>query len=285
MVDSGAQVSAISADYFHANLQNKYSLEKAFLIVNGVSGALLKVKVKINITIEIGRLSLQQSVYVIHNSKHSFILGLDFLTKQKASLNLQSGITEVPIVSGKNNDSSICFISLIKDENIPARSEVLVLIQTVNKNIRHKISLIEANPSLVGRQSVIGATCLVKIKENKSFLQILNPTNSKVRLSKNTQIGKQRFYRATSAGKTEISKQVNDMLDHGIIEPSHNECQSPVVLVKKKNNEFHFAVDYQKLNELTEKKVFPLPRMEDIFDTLGEVKAKYYSVADMFHGY
>jgi hypothetical protein len=42
MVDSGAQVSAISADYYHANLQNKYSLEKAFLIVNGVSGALLK---------------------------------------------------------------------------------------------------------------------------------------------------------------------------------------------------------------------------------------------------
>ena len=96
---------------------------------------------------------------------------------------------------------------------------------------------------------------------------------------------KQRFYRATSAGKTEISRQVNEMLDHGIIEPSHNEWQSPVVLVKKKNNEFHFAVDYQKLNELTEKKVFPLPRMEDIFDTLGEVKAKYYSVADMFHGY
>ena len=140
MVDSGAQVSAISADYFHANLQNKYSLEKAFLIVNGVSGALLKVKVKINITIEIGRLSLQQTVYVIHDLKHSFILGLDFLTKQKASLNLQSGITEVPI--GKNNDSSICFISLIKDENIPARSEVLVPIQTVNKNIRHKIGLI-----------------------------------------------------------------------------------------------------------------------------------------------
>jgi hypothetical protein len=43
--------------------------------------------------LEIGRLSLQQTVYVIHDLKHSFILGLDFLTKQKASLNLQSGIT------------------------------------------------------------------------------------------------------------------------------------------------------------------------------------------------
>lgn len=44
-------------------------------------------------------------------------------------------------------------------------------------------------------------------------------------------------------------------------------------------------MDYRKLNELTEKKVFPLLRMEDIVDTLDEAKTKYYSVAGMFHGY
>ncbi|CAC5394288.1 unnamed protein product [Mytilus coruscus] len=42
----------------------------------------------------------------------------------------------------------------------------------------------------VNALSIVGATCLVQIRNNKSFLQVLNPTNAKVRLSKHTKIGK-----------------------------------------------------------------------------------------------
>ena len=78
MADSGAQISAISAKFYYRNLKNKIPLEKAFLIVNGVSGTRLSVKGKINTTIEIGELSLQQSFYVIENFNHNIILGVDF---------------------------------------------------------------------------------------------------------------------------------------------------------------------------------------------------------------
>ncbi|CAC5413252.1 unnamed protein product [Mytilus coruscus] len=125
------------------------------------------------------------------------ILGLDFLDQQKARLNfddktlvLQSGITEVPLTNGENNDNSICFISLINDEVIPSRSEVIIPVQTVDKSIKSKIGIIEPNTVLVGKQNIVGATCLVQIRNNKSFLQVLNPTNAKVRLSKHTKIGK-----------------------------------------------------------------------------------------------
>ncbi|CAG2254521.1 unnamed protein product [Mytilus edulis] len=197
MVDSGATISAISADFYYANLHKKVTLEKASLLATGASGASLRGIGTIKVPIEIGRLTMQQTFHIFENFTHSIILGLDFLDNQKARLNfddktlvLQSGITEVPLTNGDNYDNSICFISLVNDEVIPSRSEVIIPVQTVDKSIKSKLGIIEPNPALVGKQNIVGATCLVQIRNNKTFLQVLNPTNAKVRLSKNTKIGK-----------------------------------------------------------------------------------------------
>ncbi|CAC5394343.1 unnamed protein product [Mytilus coruscus] len=179
MVDSGATISAISADYYYANLQKKVTLEKASLLATGASGASLRGIGKIVVPTEIGRLTMQQTFHIFKNFRHSIILGLDFLDNQKARLNfddktlvLQSGMTEVPLTNGDNYDNSICFISLINDEVIPSRSEVVIPIQTVDRNIKSQVGIIEPNPALIGKQNIIGATCLVHIRNNKSFLQI-----------------------------------------------------------------------------------------------------------------
>ncbi|CAG2195477.1 unnamed protein product [Mytilus edulis] len=177
---------------------NKVTLKKASLLATGASGASLRGIGTIEVPIEIGRLTMQQTFHIFENFTHSIILGLDFLDQQKARLNfddktlvLQSGITEVPLTNGDNNDNSICFISLVNDEVIPSRSEVIIPpVQTVDKSIKSKLGIIEPNPALVGKQNIVGATCLVQIRNNKTFLQVLNPTNAKVRLSKHTKIGK-----------------------------------------------------------------------------------------------
>ncbi|CAC5393528.1 unnamed protein product [Mytilus coruscus] len=108
MVDSGATISAISADFYYANLQKTVPLEKAYLLATGASGATLRAIGQIHVTIEIGRLSMEQTFQVFENFRHSIILGLDFLDQQKARLNfddktlvLQSGITEVPLTNGE----------------------------------------------------------------------------------------------------------------------------------------------------------------------------------------
>ena len=295
-------------------------------------------------------------------------------------------MTEVPLINGHNQDNSICFISLVKDECIPPRSEVIVPIQTVDTFCKSKVGILESNPALIGKQNIIGATCLVHMKNSRACLQILNPTNSKIRLSKETKIGKfyeinensitsevndnlhtvnsvshtneisdseqyiqkakqlnfdlsnsdltpeqkhslmvllgqnsdvfalnlselgctdlfphridtgnahpikQRCYRQSPALKQETSKHVHEMLNNNIIEPSLSEWASPVCLVQKKSTDpnkpsYRFCVDFRKLNALTEKKVFPLPKMEDIFDSLGEARAKWNSTVDMFNGY
>mgnify|MGYP003411260331 FL=1 len=60
------------------------------------------------------------------------------------------------------------------------------------------------------------------------------------------------------------------MLDAGVIEPATSEWASPVVLITKKDGSVRFCVDYRKLNALTVKDTYPLPRMDECLDSLGD---------------
>ena len=79
--------------------------------------------------------------------------------------------------------------------------------------------------------------------------------------------------------KSEIEK----MVKMGVIEKSESPWCSPVVLVKKKDGETRFCVDYRKLNEVTKKDSYPLPNLTEMLSCLGG--AKWFSVLDLRSGY
>jgi Reverse transcriptase (RNA-dependent DNA polymerase) len=73
------------------------------------------------------------------------------------------------------------------------------------------------------------------------------------------------------------------MLAEGIIEPATSEWSSPVVLVSKRDGGMRFCVDYRKLNLLTERDVYPLPRLDECVDSLGD--AVVFLTLDANSGY
>ncbi|CAF1076070.1 unnamed protein product [Didymodactylos carnosus] len=77
--------------------------------------------------------------------------------------------------------------------------------------------------------------------------------------------------------------EINKLLERRQIEESTSPWSSPVVLVKKKDKTVRFCVDYRRLNEITIKDKFPLPKIEEIFDQLSD--SMFYPKLDFRSGY
>ena len=80
-----------------------------------------------------------------------------------------------------------------------------------------------------------------------------------------------------------IQGQVDEMIRDGVIVPSSSPWAAPVVLVKKPDGTWRFCVDYRKLNSVTTKDVYPLPRIEDALSRLDG--SQYFSILDIQSGY
>ena len=68
-----------------------------------------------------------------------------------------------------------------------------------------------------------------------------------------------------------------------VIERSESEWALPIVLVPKKDGSLRMCVDYRRLNSVAEADAYPMPRVDDLIDSLG--KAKYITTLDLACGY
>lgn len=90
-------------------------------------------------------------------------------------------------------------------------------------------------------------------------------------------------YRVSFKEREAIQEQVREMLRDDVIQPSNSPWAAPVVLVRKKDGTLRFCVDYRRLNKVTKKDVYPLPRVDDTLDRLR--CARYFSSIDLKSGY
>ncbi|KAL8133741.1 hypothetical protein AgCh_008979 [Apium graveolens] len=90
-------------------------------------------------------------------------------------------------------------------------------------------------------------------------------------------------YRMAPMEMKELAKQLQELLDKGVIRPSISPWGAPVLFVKKKDGSMRLCIDYRELNKLTIKNKYPLPRIDDLFDQLKG--ACYFSKIDLRSGY
>jgi hypothetical protein len=81
---------------------------------------------------------------------------------------------------------------------------------------------------------------------------------------------RQQPYRSGPLMRAEEQNEVERMLSMKVIEPPSSEWAAPVVLVPKPDGFMRFCIDYRKFNSITERDIYPLPRMEDCLDSLGD---------------
>ena len=83
--------------------------------------------------------------------------------------------------------------------------------------------------------------------------------------------------------RKEVEKQVLDLLDRGLVEPSDSAWASPVVMVKKADGSYRLCVDLRLVNQASAGSGIPLPNTAELLSSLsGSV---WFSTLDMLSGY
>lgn len=94
-----------------------------------------------------------------------------------------------------------------------------------------------------------------------------------------------RPYRASPRDNAEIKRQLDALLESGIIKPSYSAYSSPITLAYKRDEQAktRLCVDYRKINNITKNDSEPIPRIDAVLDQL--VNARVFSKLDLTSGY
>ena len=215
---------------------------------------------------------IRQLFHAIPNLTEACILGIDFITNN--SIRIDSVSRRISYISDQNRYYVIGKIDRAGLKDSPP---------SVVKEKKNQINIEDASSPY-----------------NRKLIEDLISKNHDIIAEKMTQLGKSRRVkheiktgthppvftpprRTVRATQHIIQQNVEEMLLHKIIRPSVSPYSSPVVLVPKKSGEKRFCIDYRKLNSITEKNKYPLPRIEDTKDHLHG--AKFFSTIDLYSGY
>ena len=83
--------------------------------------------------------------------------------------------------------------------------------------------------------------------------------------------------------RQEFQSALKKLLERKIIRESNSPFSSPTVLVRKKTNEIRICVDYRRLNDITIKDTYPIPRIDELVADLGG--AERFTTLDLAEGY
>ena len=80
-----------------------------------------------------------------------------------------------------------------------------------------------------------------------------------------------------------VQEEVHKMLKNKVIRPSTSPWSSPIIMVRKKDGSWRFCIDFRKLNSVTHKDAYPLPRIDETLESLAG--STIFSTLDLASGY
>ena len=256
LVDSGSPRTFISAKSpLITLLKHKYVNPPLHFF--GIGGAPFCVNSSVICNIQFPGGHVNMCVLVTPQSPTELILGCDFLHHARAQLDF-SKATVAAITSVPNPLTSVTSVEpevVMNRDGIKVHndwiSKLKVTFPNVFSNAKHDIG----QTQLITHDIDTGSNVPFKITP----------------------------YRTPLCEKEIVAKEIDSMCKNKIIQPSFSPWASPYIMVNKKGNGKRFCLDFRKLNSLTVKDSYPLPRIDDCLDRLGN--AKIFSTIDLASGY
>lgn len=256
LIDSGSTISLVSSSLLkYFNCAHK----PAFRVLKGLGSQEVESTSYVTLPIEFDGVTLEVDLFVVASEfmNTPVIVGTDVLNRE--------GIRYVRTRDCQLLTRETCgserVMTVQFDTSIPINTSLVDddlqrLMEIINEFSQHLIS--------------------------GTAMSTVNTGSMSIKLNSNTPIY-YRPYRLSYAETLRVREIIKDLLGKGIIQESESDYASPILLVKKKDGSDRMCVDYRKLNEVTVKDRFPLPRIDDHIDRLGH--NKYFTSLDMATGF
>ena len=86
------------------------------------------------------------------------------------------------------------------------------------------------------------------------------------------------IYRLSPLEMQEVGKQIAELLEKGLIQPSSSPYEAPILFVKKKDGTLRMIIDYRASNKVTITNRYPLPRIDDLYDQLHRSDVPHFGL-------
>lgn len=165
--------------------------------------------------------------------------------------------------------------------HIPLKQHISQSVNNVNTRTSH------LNKEQNWQLNSIIKNCPNLFSEPNEKLTYTTTVRGEIRTTTNNPVYS-KTYPYPMALKNEVERQVNELLEDGIIRPSKSPYNSPVWIVPKKldasgERKFRMVIDYRKLNAITIPDKYPIPEINEVLANLG--KNKWFTIIDLKSGF
>ena len=275
MLDSGSSLSLLRRDSLSNMVGIQQLPDKPMVRLVTAAGTPIQVEKYVQAPVKIGNVEVTQRFLVVDSLIVPVILGYDFMTKHKVTLDfttrpvgvhfsgaqiaqheLPEDVQEVWNIR-RNEKSKVCAAAIVEDNSIDTVDECSIPV--FKKETSYDLPTC-ANCSLaavINEYKDIFRSTPGLTNEAQHFI---HTTGSPVRVPPR---------RIPVHYREEVETQIQQMLDQGIIEESSSPWMAPAVFVKKKSGELQICIDYRELNKKSTKDAYPLPLPDEVQNQLA----------------
>ena len=293
MLDSGSTISLLRQDIVASVASNTQSLPHPQHKLVTASGQPLTIVDCVKLTVCLNHLQVSHRFVVVQELVTPAILGVDFLQQHKLSLDFSTSPVTVSSPPSQLSPPTETFIS----------SPEMQCIVQAERQRREKVCSVMAvtDPAIeIVKDAVIplfGEPVAFEYPGNipSAFLPVVNQYKHLFRsLPGSTTIAYHHIpthgspvrvppRRIPAHYRDTVEKQIQQMLEQGIIEESCSPWMAPAVFVPKKSGEIRLCIDYRELNKRTVKDAYPLPLVDEVQDRLSG--CSIFTTLDLQSGY